>query len=716
MYSAQHPNDARLASKGQVQDVDIRDVTVALANGVELLSLARITLRQGCKYGLVGRNGCGKTVLMNRLATGRIGGWPSNLRCHLVEQEVAGSSKSALQVVVESDTTRTALLAREKALLQQISDKGGEAPAKGAAAASSSQSSPEDELAAVYDQLSLIDADSAEARAAEILDELHFTADMQAAPTSSLSGGWRMRVSLACGVFLQPDVLLLDEPTNHLDLNGVLWLTDFLNSLSCTCVIVSHDARFLSDVTTDVIHFKDCKLSYYSGNFDTFLTTRAEQHKHTQRQQDALDAKRAHIKASIDKMKSQAAKTGHPEQKLGMVSSRQKKLGRMGFEKTADGKKFNAQKHGRREAAINNSPITTAGTREALSAIEPPEPGFRFAFPQPDMSKIAEGDALITIKEVSFGFGERKQNSNEPLDMDAVRADARAFTAECQRCLLDAEVPPVPDHANAPLLFANLDLTIRAGSKIGIVGNNGAGKSTLLGLLCGILPPSAGEVRRHPECRVAFFAQHLVEALDLRLTPVQHLLGLDEPLARQMKAGPNAEQNARQVLGRFGLAGNHALAPIGTLSGGQKARLVFASITLCEPHVLVLDEPSNHLDLVTRVALLDAVHGFAGASVWVSHDQQLMEECNELWLVEPRVERRQKLNPNQLTAAATKAKKEAQAAAQAAAKKARSSASGAAAAASASGVPEKLSFPSRCALRKLAQSFEEYRQGVLDSL
>jgi ATPase subunit of ABC transporter with duplicated ATPase domains len=704
---------------------------------------------------------------MHRLASGRIGGWPANLSCFLVEQEVAGSAKSALVTVMDSDHTRTALLKREQELLQQIADKGGEAPSKAGSVASASSSSSsskaasssapkakaastktkakaaaassaEEELVDLYEKLSLIDADSAEARAAEILDELGFSVEMQAAPTSTLSGGWRMRCSLACALFMQPDVLLLDEPTNHLDLHGVLWLTDYIQGLSQTCVIVSHDARFLSDVTTDIIHFKDCQLSYYSGNFDTFLNSRSEQLKHTARQQEALDAKRAHIRASIDKVKQQAAKHGHSEQKLGMVASRQKKLGRMGFEKTADGKKFNTQLHGRREGCENNSGMLTSGSanrRVAMSMIEPPEPGFRFAFPQPDMDKIAEGDALLTLKDVSFGYGNgsagrrgrsRKSSGSasaaaataeDEFDMESLRSSSRAFAAECHRCLLEAEVPPVPDHANSPLLFGNLDLTIRAGNKVGIVGPNGAGKSTLLGLLTGLLTPSSGEALRHPECRVAYFAQHLVEALDVRLSPVQHLLNLDEPLAREMKTGPNAEQNARQVLGRFGLAGSLALAPIGTLSGGQKARLVFASITLSRPHLLVLDEPTNHLDLVTSGALLDALRDFPGASICVSHDQTIMDSCGELLLVEKRVEKKAKLNPNQLTAAATKAKKEQAAAAQAAAKKARSSASAAAASSSsAAGASEKLNFPSRCAVRKLAVSFEEYRESVLESL
>lgn len=133
-----------------------------------------------------------------------------------------------------------------------------------------------------------------------------------------------------------------------------------------------------------------------------------------------------------------------------------------------------------------------------------------------------------------------------------------------------------------------------------------------------------------------FFSQHFVDQLDLRLTPVQHILSLAPSLAESS----NSEQQARTILGRFGLAGKLALQPIGTLSGGQKSRLVFASITMSQPHILILDEPTNHLDFVTITALKDAITSFRGAVLLVSHDQELMEICDELWLVEKKKKHR----------------------------------------------------------------------------
>lgn len=148
------------------------------------------------------------------------------------------------------------------------------------------------------------------------------------------------------------------------------------------------------------------------------------------------------------------------------------------------------------------------------------------------------------------------------------------------------------------------------------------------------------------------------------------------------------------------------------LSTGQKARLVFSCITSQHPHILILDEPTNHLDFVTIDALKDAISTFLGGILLVSHDQALMECCEELYVIERRkVMKQAKVNPNQLKAAAVKAQKEiAQAAA-----KAKKNAS-AAASSSSSSMYEKLKFPSRCALRKLEVSFEEYRESIVDDM
>ena len=304
-FSAIHPNTARLAAgRGAVKDVNVPDVTVSI-DGVELLSCTTLRLSHGRRYGLVGKNGAGKSTLLRRIAGGQIGGFPSHLRCHLVQQEIPASDSSVLRTVVDADTERAALLSREAALLSQ--------------AAGSADSS--EVLVRVYERLAVIDSDGAEARAAEALDELGFTEKSQQTATQHLSGGWRMRVALAQALYLQPDILLLDEPTNHLDLHGILWLSRFLLSLEgVTVLLVSHDSAFLSSVTTDIIHLHQHVLHYYQGNWDTFLDARANSQANIARQQLALDAQRQHIRRSIDNMKQQARASGHPEQRQGRHS------------------------------------------------------------------------------------------------------------------------------------------------------------------------------------------------------------------------------------------------------------------------------------------------------------------------------------------------------------------------------------------------------------
>merc|ERR1711994_308141 len=141
-----------------------------------------------------------------------------------------------------------------------------------------------DRLNEVYDELRAIGSDQAEPKARRLLSGLGFSREMQERPTNKFSGGWRMRVSLARALFIEPTLLMLDEPTNHLDLNAVIWLDNYLQQYKKTLLIVSHDQSFLDNVCTDIIHLDQCKLWYYKGNYSMFK--KMEQQKRRERIKD----------------------------------------------------------------------------------------------------------------------------------------------------------------------------------------------------------------------------------------------------------------------------------------------------------------------------------------------------------------------------------------------------------------------------------------------
>jgi ATP-binding cassette subfamily F protein 1 len=244
------------------KDIKIDSFSVS-ARGKELLKNTPLTIVHGRRYGLVGPNGKGKSTLLKLLAWRQIP-VPRNIDVLLVEQEVVGDERTALEAVVSADEELMSLRS-EAARLQELTLKDEDELEKDDDAANAG-----DQLTAVYERLQAIGADAAEARGSKILAGLGFSKDMQGRTTKSFSGGWRMRISLARALFVQPTLLLLDEPTNHLDLRAVIWLEEYLTRWKKTLIVVSHDREFLNSVSTDIIHLHDEKLHFYKGNFGAF--------------------------------------------------------------------------------------------------------------------------------------------------------------------------------------------------------------------------------------------------------------------------------------------------------------------------------------------------------------------------------------------------------------------------------------------------------------
>jgi len=287
--------------------LQLNDLTYRLGSRL-LIDEATIKLPDGARCGLVGRNGCGKSTLF-RLLLGEISaesgtfGLPRGAKMGHVAQEAPGGPDTLLEYVLAADKERSALLEEAETATDPH------------------------RIAEIQTRLVDIHAHAAPARAAAILSGLGFDAEAQARPCSAFSGGWRMRVSLAAMLFLEPDMLLLDEPTNYLDIEGAIWLKSHLKRYPHTLLVVSHDKDFLDEVCDHILHLDRGKMTLYRGNYANFARQRAEKAMLAEKEADKVAAQRAHLQAFIDRFKAKASKAKQAQsrvkqlEKLGPVAT-----------------------------------------------------------------------------------------------------------------------------------------------------------------------------------------------------------------------------------------------------------------------------------------------------------------------------------------------------------------------------------------------------------
>lgn len=512
-------------------DIKIDKFSIA-AKGKDLFTNASLLIAQGRKYGLVGPNGHGKTTLLRHIGN-RALQVPPNIDVLYCEQEVGADERSALQTVLDSDFKRTELLAKAKEL-EAAQEKGMDCAA---------------ELGETYDELRAIGADQAEPKARRLLAGLGFDKEMQNRATNKFSGGWRMRVSLARALFIEPTLLMLDEPTNHLDLNAVIWLDNYLQMYKKTLLIVSHDQSFLDNVCSDIIHLDQCKLWYYKGNYSMFKAMEMQKRRERIKDYEKQEKRIKELKAS-----GSSKKKAESKQKEALTRKQQKN-----------------------QTKLSKNDDEDTGPTELLE--RPKEYLVKFRFPETSTLQ----PPILGLYNVTFNY------------------------------------------PTQPKLFKDVEFGIDMESRVAIVGPNGVGKSTFLKLLMGDLEATSGETRKNLRLKIGRYDQHSGEHLTAEESPTEYLMRLfNLPV-----------EKARRQLGSFGLQSHAHTVQMKDLSGGQKARVALAELTLSAPDVVILDEPTNNLDIESIDALADAIKEYDGGVIIVSHDERLIRETDcQLWVIE----------------------------------------------------------------------------------
>lgn len=495
----------------------------------ELFKNITFTVAEGERWGIIGRNGVGKTSIFNLITgslrpnVGSVSRKPG-LRHALLDQHRA--FEGATTVWEAGAAAWREVIALEHRIAEQAMELGNMGENVSDAFLESFGRDQErfaDLGGYVY-----------HARVDAVLQGLGFDAEeSKTRLVSTLSGGERGRVGLAAQLIAPADLLLLDEPTNHLDLDTTTWLQDWLKEAEETVIVVSHDRAFLDAVCTNILHVEGKSSESYKGNYSEFVPQRAERRLTRERE---LEKQRAYVEKEAEYIRRNIAG----------VNSFQAK--------------------GKRKRL------------ERLPRLAPP-PGDPAAMSLRLEAAERGGDQVVAIED------------------------------------LRVEVP-------GRVLVDNFTATLRRNDFVALVGPNGAGKSSFISTLLGDRPPAAGKVRIGGSISSAWFRQDLS----------------DLPLNQSLSDAINAQRplwNRGQVqshLGAFGFSGDEVFREIGTLSGGERARVALALISLTRANLLVFDEPTNHLDVENIEVLEDALGDYEGTVLLVSHDRAFLREvATRVW-------------------------------------------------------------------------------------
>ena len=503
--------------------------------------------------GLIGPNGCGKTTLLKIITEQE---QPDRGRVNLDTHATVGYLAQGIafdDARAIGEYIRAGIAGYDEARRQVET-----------LAARMSQSAAEefvDAYGAAFARFESLGGYAVDHRAEEILAGLGLDAPPET-PITKLSGGQRARVGLAQVLIAEPNLLLLDEPTNHLDIAALEWLERFIVNYRGAAIIVSHDWTFLDATVSRIVELDDQthRMTEYAGNYTDYVEAKANAHEKQfaawQDQQDEilqLQNAARHLRGLAKFRKGGKADSGDKFAK-GFFANR-------GLETIKRAKQIERR-------------VERLLTEEK---VDKPQRAWEMKLEFGPMPR--GGQIVVALEEVGFAFGEARNQVSDGF------------------------------------LFRHVDLTLRHGERIALVGPNGSGKTTLLNIIVGELSPTEGTVRIGANVKIGYMPQEQ-QTLDANATPLSLIRGI----------ASMDETEARNFLHFFLFTGDDVFTAIGSLSYGERARLLLARLVVSGVNCLLLDEPINHLDIPSRARFQSALEAFPGTILIATHDRAFIDQ------------------------------------------------------------------------------------------
>ena len=500
-----------------------------------ILDKVSFHINKGERVGIIGVNGAGKTTLL-KILTGELSCEEgeffvsSETNIGYLKQDGGFDSENTVMEEVENIFGEFHRMEKEmEALLQRIEETAGKTGDDGDDGESRRLLERYDALQEKFKERG---GYTYRSEMMGILSSMAFGEDSYGKKISTLSGGEKTRLALACLLMKKPDILLLDEPTNHLDIGTLKWLEQYLKSYKGTIILVSHDRYFLDETVTRIFEVENHKLSIYEGDYSFYATERKKRREAEMRRYENQQKEIRRQEDMIRRFKERGT-----EKLAKRAASREKRLAAM---------------------EVVERP---AGERDRMKI------SFRADF-QSGRDVLEAGDV-----SKSFGYG-----------------------------------------AGRTELFRHVDLDIKRGERVCIVGANGIGKTTLLKILMGEISCNTGRIKIGYNVKFGYYdqGQQLLNGANTVIEEVRDSYGL------------YSDGEIRNILGRFMFRGEDVFLKVGALSGGEKARLSLLKLMLSGANVLMLDEPTNHLDIESKEVFEEALLEFPGTSIIVSHDRYFL--------------------------------------------------------------------------------------------